>query len=237
MPATGSKSLVDNILSIRISADGFSFCDLQGWKHIGEGELRKLLKADYGQVRVLADYPSTFVPLDEYRTEHEEVIYRLTFGDDSLKGLSLCHEALPPLDVVALYPLPPEARDTVLSLFPDATVQGFYAQTLLYCFKKPQRGFGGIAVGSNPRNETDNPRFLYVSTEGSLLFVCAFSGQTLSFANTFRAEGTADRLYFALSSWRQLRMDEKKDTLILLGKDSELREGLQRFIPNLRCVS
>ncbi|MCD8304541.1 MAG: DUF3822 family protein [Prevotellaceae bacterium] len=226
MPATGSKSLVDNILSIRISADGFSFCDLQGWKHVDERELRKLLKADYRQVRLLSDYPSTFIPLDEYRTEHEEVIYRLTFGDDSLKGLSLCHEALPPLDVVALYPLSPEARDTVLSLFPDVTVQGFYAQTLLYCY-------------SNERSEAKASQAsrLYVSTEGSLLFVCAFNGQTLSFANTFSARGTADRLYFALSSWRQLRLDEKKDTLFLLGKDNELREGLQRFIPNLRCVS
>ncbi|MCD8266682.1 MAG: DUF3822 family protein [Prevotellaceae bacterium] len=226
MPATGSKSLADNILSIRAGADGFSFCGLQGWKHIEEGELRRLLKSDYRQVRLLSDYPSTFIPLDEYRAEHEEVIYRLTFGEGSLKGLSLRHEALPPLDVVALYPVSPGARDTLLSHFPDTTVHGFYAQTLLECHASERRE-AMASAGSR----------LYVSTEGSLLFVCAFSGQTLAFANTFNATATADRLYFALSAWRQLRMEEGKDTLLLLGNDSELRQGLQRFIPNLRCVS
>ncbi len=151
MPATGNNALLSKRLSIRTSTDGFSFCALDLWRHypVPEGTsaeeylerleeaISKLLRlgGDYAQVQLLMDYPSTRVPLDEFRSEREQAIYRITFGDTPLQqSLVICHEVIPTLDVVELFPVDPRVRELVLGHFPEASVHGFYADALASAF-------------------------------------------------------------------------------------------------------
>ncbi len=237
MRATGNNTLLNRRLSIRLSTDGFSFCTLKGWQHhtVDNGEelcekldnaIRKLLKlkTEYSEVMLLADYPSTRVPLDEFRSESEQSIYLLTFGDESLQGgLTIQHETIPALDVVELFPIDVEAKDTVMKHFPAATVQGFCAQTIQesYADYKKSNGEG---------------KRLYATVEGKDMFICAFAGKSLSFANSYPERQADNRLYFILYAWTQLRMDQEKDILVLYGEDAELEQLLRKYIRNVRCV-
>ncbi len=236
MRATGNNTLLHRRLSIRVSTGGFSFYTLKGWQHHSvekEGDLdrrldealRKLLrqKTEYDEVRLLADYPSTRVPLDEFRSEQEKSIYLLTFGDDALQGLSIQHEAIPALDVVELFPINLKARDVVLEHFPDADVHGFYAQLVRDSY-------------SDYRLSKARQRRLYASVEGKELFVCAFADGSLAFANSYPDPKVNNRLYYTLYAWTQLGMDTKKDTLVLSGDDKRFVELLRRYIADVQCV-
>ncbi len=236
MRATGSNTLLHRRLSIRVSTGGFSFYTLKGWQHHGvdkpenlgrrlDEAIRKLLrqKVEYDEVRLLADYPSTRVPIDEFRSEQEKSIYLLTFGEDALRGLSIQHEAIPALDVVELFPINLEARDVVLEHFPDADVHGFYAQMVRESF-------------SDYRLSKSEQRRLYVSVEGKELFICAFAGASLAFANSYPDPKVNNRLYYTLYAWTQLGMDTKKDTLVLSGDDKQFEGLLRRYIGDVQCV-
>ncbi len=237
MRATGNNTLSNNRLSIRLSTDGFSFYTLKGWQHHPVGSdagfcdaldvaIRKLvkLKADYSDVVVLADYPSTRVPLDEFSSESEQSIYMLTFGDESLHGLCVQHEVIPGLDVVELFPMNLEAKSVVLKYFPNALVQGFCAQVVQDSY-------------SDYRLNARGHKRLYASVEGCELFLCGFSGDGLAFANSYPEKKASNRLYFILYAWTQLGMDQGEDTLVLYGRDAELGDLLRKYIRNIECVS
>ncbi len=235
MRATGNNTLLHRRLSIRVSTGGFSFYTLKGWQHhtvdkeenlgrrLDEG-IRKLLrlKTEYDEVRLLADYPSTRVPLDEFRSEQEKSIYLLTFGEGTLQGLSIQHEAIPALDVVELFPINLEARDVVLEYFPDADVHGFYAQVVRDSY-------------SDYRLSKSRQRRLYASVEGKELFICAFNEGSLAFANSYPDPKLNNRLYYVLYAWTQLGMNARRDTLVLRGGDARFVELLRRYIVDVQC--
>ncbi len=240
MRATGNSPEINRTLSIRVSADGFSFCTLRGWKHFRhlppdtladslDRELRRLrrLRGEYNEVRLLADYPSTRVPLDEFRSEQEQTLYRLTFGDRSLQGLAICHEVLPRLDIVELFPISPALRDIVLRHYPEATLHGFYAIALQDAF------------ALHKDTASQQQRTLYAVTHGDSLLLCSFAGDTLAFANTFTEADTNNRLYFTLYAWKLLRLSQEDDRLALLALDAgdPFEPLLRRYLRNVSCVS
>ncbi len=223
-------------MSIRISTDGFSFYALKGWRHypVGEDEILcvrldeelarlQQLKANYEEVSLLADYPSTRVPLDEFRSEHEQSVYRLTLGEDSLQGLSIRHEVIAALDVVELFPVNTEALDVVRKYFPQVTVRGFYAWTVEECHADYKKHGG------------EETKRLYASIEGEELFLCVFSDNGLAFANSYADGQLNNRLYFTLQVWKLMGMDQEKDILVLRGEDSDLAALLRKYIRNVEC--
>ena len=62
-----------------------------------------MLRPDYDEVNVYADYPSTRIPLDEFRSEEAQALYRLTFGNDSLTGMNMHYEMLPALETIEVF--------------------------------------------------------------------------------------------------------------------------------------
>ncbi len=190
-----------------------------------DGELRKLqqLKTDFEKISLLSDYPSTRVPLDEFRSEHEQSVYRLTFGEDCLQGLSIRHEVISALDVVELFPMNTEALEVVRKYFPQVTVHGFCAWTIEECLADYKKHGG------------EDTKRLYASTEGKELFLCAFSDSGLAFANSYADEQPNNRLYFTLQVWKLMGMDQEKDILLLRGEDSGLAALLRKYIRNVVC--
>ncbi len=232
MLVTGSNAPLNKGISIRIAKDGYSFSTPSGWQSFKlppvsvANELDKALERlarkikDYADVTLLADYPSTRVPLDEFRSEQAQSYYRLVFGLDSLQGLTIKYKVISNIDVVEIFPIDIELCDIVFRHFPLATINGFYAQSLHDFFRYHKM-------------HNDGRRRLYASVEGSSLLLCTFSGHNLDFANTFDDDETANRLYFILSVWQQLHLDQEGDALVFTGKNDVLLAELRKYIRHI----
>ncbi len=235
MQVTGNNLFINKSLSIRISTDGFSFFTPQGRKDFSVGkdsslseELDKaihklqLLKTDYDEVLLLADYPATRVPLDEFRSEEAQALYLLTFGDDSLQGLSVRYEVLPTLDAVELFPMDVKTEALAKKYFPLVTVHSLCGQTLLKGFVEDRR-----KEGSQKR--------LFVSVMGTDLFVFNFVDGHIYFANSYPAAKVSLKIYYTLYVWNQLEMDQENDLCFFYGKDDDFLVSLKKYIRNIKC--
>ena len=127
MLETGNRRLTEQELSIRIYSDGFSFYTPHSQKDVKlrpNESLEKaledafktnaLLRPDYDEVNIYADYPSTRIPLDEFRSEEAQALYRLTFGQDSLQGMNMHYEMLPALEVIEVFALDATIEEIIL---------------------------------------------------------------------------------------------------------------------------
>ncbi len=235
MLVTGNKRLTEQELSIRIFSDGFSFSTPHSQKDVAprQGEtLREaletafktnaLLRPDYDEVSIYADYPSTRIPLDEFRSEEAQALYRLTFGSDSLTGMNMHYEMLPALEIIEVFVIEKELEELILQHYPHATIHSYFGQLMNRMLAKDKR----------KRNEEHR---LYAHTNGRQLFVFAYEKGKLLFANSFEAKELANQVYFLLSVWKQLHLDQHQDHCILLGKNKELESALKKYIANVTC--
>lgn len=237
MLAIGNNSIIEQELSIRIYSDGFSFSTPQSHKDVkprkGESLLQALEKAfteltllrpDYDEVHIYADYPSTRIPLDEFRSEEAQALYRLTFGPNSLQGMKMHYEMLPALEVIEVFALDEQIENLILQYYPQATIHSFFGQLMNRMLSRDKRLQGG------------EERRLYAHSNGRQLFLFAYDKGKLKYANTFEAADLSNRLYFLLYVWKMLEMRQTKDICMLVGKDKALEEELKRYIRNIECV-
>ncbi len=235
MQGTGNNRLIEQELSIRIFSDGFSFSTPQSQKEVrvekGQSFLKALEKAfaelvllrpDYDEVNVMAAYPSTRIPLDEFRSEEAQALYRLTFGQDSLTGMNMHYEMLPALEVIEVFVLDQKIEELILQYYPHATIHSYFGQLMNRTLPRDKR-------------KTGTERRLYAHTGGGLLLVFAFQEGKLLFANSFEANTTANQTYFLLYVWKTLGLNQHNDTLILLGQDRQMQTTLARYITNIVC--
>ena len=236
MLGTGNKRLTVQELSIRIYSDGFSFSTPQSEKEV-KAERGKplhealeeafstnaLLRPDYEEVHVYADYPSTRIPLDEFRSEEAQALYRLTFGQDSLTGMKMHYEMLPALEVIEVFAIENDIEAVILRHYPHATIHSYFGQLM------------NRMLARDKRMQGDNRR-LYAHTNGRQLFLFSYNEGKLQFANSFEAGSLSNQVYFLLYAWKQLGLQQTKDTCILLEKNKELETELSRYLRNIECA-
>ncbi|MBO4612011.1 MAG: DUF3822 family protein [Bacteroidaceae bacterium] len=236
MLETGNKRLTEQELSIRIYSDGFSFYTPHSQKDVKlrpNESLEKaledafktnaLLRPDYDEVNIYADYPSTRIPLDEFRSEEAQALYRLTFGQDSLQGMNMHYEMLPALEVIEVFALDATIEETILQHYPHASIHSYFGQLMNKMWAKDKRYRG-------------KERRLYAHCNGRQLFVFSYNKGKLQFANSFEATSVDNQLYYLLYVWKQLGFDQKNDTCILLSKDKILETELKKYIINIVCA-
>ena len=236
MLVTGNKKLTEQNLSIRIFSDGFSFSTPHSQKDVtarkGESlaqaletafKNNALLQPDYDEVNIYADYPSTRIPLDEFRSEEAQALYRLTFGEDSLNGMNMHYEMLPALEVIEVFVIDARIEDLIMQHYPHASIHSYFGQLM------------NRMLSYNRRRKSGENR-LYVHCNGRQLFLFTYEKGKLKFANSFEAENLSNQLYFLLYVWKQLEMDQEKDICILLGKDKMLENALKKYISHIECV-
>jgi hypothetical protein len=83
---------------------------------------------------------------------------------------------------------------------------------------------------------SDNNREMVVSLHKDTMDVLCFSHNELLLANNFVARNTDDSLYYILFAWKQLKMDQLKDTLFVIGskkQKAELIRVLQKYLRNI----
>ncbi len=235
MLETGNKKYTEQELSIRIFSDGFSFSTQQSHKEVTakEGESLKqaletsfktfsLLRPDYDEVNIYADYPSTRIPLDEFRSEEAKAIYQLTFGQDTLQGMNIHYEMLPALEVIEVFVLNAEIEQIILQHYPQATIHSYFGQMLNRMLSRDKR-------------RKDEGHRLYAHTNGRQFFIFAYDQGKLCFANTFEVRDLSNQVYFLLYVWKQLELNQRKDTCVLLGKNAPLEAALHKYLSNIEC--
>ena len=236
MLGAGSKRFTEQDLSIRIYSDGFSFSTPQSQRdvtaHEGESltkaleqafKTNALLRPDYDEVHVYADYPSTRIPLDEFRSEEAQALYRLTFGDDSLQGMNMHYEMLPALEIIEVFVIDKEIEELILKHYPHATIHSYFGQLMNRMLTRDKR-------------RQDEERRLYAHCNGRQLFLFTYDQGRLQFANSFEANNLSNQLYYLLYVWKQLELRQTRDTLILIGSNKELEQELKRYLKNIECV-
>lgn len=224
-------------MSIRISADGFSLSIynvldgtlLQSEKqHAVEGtpihvildeELRRprLMGYNFQQVELLADSPSTCVPLECFRREEVNALYRLAFPSTTAANGEIYYQILPSLEVVELYALDAQILSTVQNLYPEAQFSSFEGKLLEEVFLQTRLSTSGKVS------------FHALIFDESTL-ICSFISGKLHFASTYRVNNDADRTYFIMAAWKALELDTETDTLHLHNSSPSLTRGMQRFI-------
>lgn len=255
MLETGNNISTSQRLSIRITADGFSFYihtaeqrllsvrsfpwrtdlpDEQPQKTKGcqkATQLRQVLKDNKlisptcSSVNILVCTPSTRIPLEGFHKEDTENLYRLIYP--SSQGVQVHYNVLPSLEVVELFALEPEISDMLAECYADVHFYGKH--TLLL------ERLARLVPAMPPRQR------LFVYTDGNGMSTFAFNGKSLRFANSYPAENIADITYFLLYIWKTLELQAETDECILMGGGTvshlEIISSLRRYLRNVSVLA
>lgn len=244
MLVTGSKSLNNYRLSIRVFADGFSFSvvnlfdgkEMRAWKASFEDEkdavavLNNALVQpsvtdyEYNDTELIFVSPSTVVPLDSFHREEISALYHLNFPASNTNKSAVDYEVVPSLDVVVLNAQMKLVRETMLGHFPHTEVRSIDAKHLMWAYEQHRL------------EDRDGNGFYVVDLSGRLT-LCAFQRNRLHFICSYTTANSDDRLYHILTAWKNLKWDEKKDICHLAVKDETLQKQLKQFIRNVEICA
>jgi len=230
-----SKS-TQHTLSIRLSADGFSFTihhpqseDIHHTTYLTNpsysmtANLKKMfavteeLKHTYQAVNILVDTPRfTLVPFDIFEDEQTETFFHLNFPPKENETI-LCN-ILGKSNMAILFGIDKHAHQLLAEQIPHARIYACISPLLEHFTTK-----------SRDRNDKN----LFVHIHSSQMEVFAYDKGKLHLSNTFHCKQTSDKIYYILYIWQQLGFSQTKDHLWLTGEtdsQEELIPELSRFI-------
>ena len=229
-------------LSIRLSADGFSFsiynpltdndfCFVPHPVNTGYSMTANLkdmltkteaLKYPYKRVNILYDSPRfTPVPLELFEDEQMDTIFYHNFP--KAKGnneIVLCN-VLGRSNVVILFAMDKHTHLLLTEHFPTARYFSTASPLTEYFARKSRLG---------------NSRKLYTYIREQQMEVFCFDKGDLLLINSFPCKQTTDRVYYLLYIWQQLNYNQEKDELHLTGKLEDKEELLKELRNYLRQV-
>ena len=228
------------ILSIRLSADGFSFSihhpqneDVSYTSYAVNSSysmtanVKKMLATteelgrSYQTVNVLIDTPRfTLVPFDLFEDEQTEEFFHLNFPKKENETI-LCN-ILGKNNVALLFGVDKHTHQLLAEQFPQARIFASISPLLEHFHTRSRE------------NDTKN---LYVHFHASQMDVFAFDKGKLLLTNTFQCKQTPDKVYYMLYIWQQLGFSQEKDQLWLAGNievEEELMTELNKFIRNVK---
>lgn len=239
MQATGNNQQQSYSLSIRLHADGFSFYSYgtaatepiaiehyacQSDESAATALEKALAQSDIVNQRhylityVLTGSPSMLVPLECFRKEEANALYRLTYAQE--KAGKTYYNILPHLETAHVFTVDAETEKVLCRQFPN--IRFYHSYTML--------------LEKMWILETAGKERLYAYFQGQEVFMFCYRRQQLEFANTFPADHTENIVYFILSIWKDLDIDRQNGECILLGS-SELKNAVaQQLRRYLRIV-
>ena len=246
MQATGSNHHSTAYrLSIHVLVDGFSVSiydsvGRQAWHErmpLPEGDsqtkasaLRDMLLREpvsshtYAQVDVVSHAPSTYMPVELFRRSDVPSVYRLTFSSLKLNNSDIRHRILPGMDVVEIFSLNQVLVQMLTDLYAQVNLMGRAGQMVCESVEHSRtRG------GTEPR--------MYVHAEGVDLHVCVLAGTQLRFACTYQANTDADRVYYLMAVWQNMKMDVQKNTCLLNQEGHSLADELRNYILHIEICA
>ncbi len=227
-------------LSIRLSADGFSFsiynpltdndfCFVAypvNASYSMAANLKEMLaetdalKYPYKRINVLYDTPRfTPVPLELFEDEQMDTLFYHNFPKES-NEIVLCN-ILGKSNVVILFAIDKHVHQLLAEHFPNARFFSAVSPLTEYFAQKSRLG---------------NSRKVYAHSRERLLEVFCYDKGKLLLINSFPCKQTADRVYYLLYIWQQLTYNQERDELHLTGKLADKEELLKELRSYLRQV-
>ena len=227
-------------LSIRLSADGFSFSIYHPQNKDEHYEASYAVNSSYSltanikemfvatdafkytyrQVNVLIDTQRyTPVPFDLFEDEHAETLFYHNFTKDDHE-IVLCN-ILGKSNVALLFGMDKYAHQLLTEHFPKVHFFACISPIIEH-----------LTIESRP----SNCRKMYAHFKKNKMEVLAFDKGKLLFTNMFHCKLTVDQVYYLLYIWQQLGFNQTKDQLELIGtfeKEALLTE-LHKFLKYVR---
>ncbi len=223
-------------LSIRLSADGFSFSI---YNPAAEGEfhfehypvnasysmtanLKEMLAATdalkhpFKRINVLYDtHRFTPIPFDLFEDEQMDTLFYHNFTKADNETV-LCN-VLGKSNIVILFGIDKHAHQLLADHFPTARIFSTVSPLTEYFARKSRTG---------------HARKLYAHVREEALEVYAYDKGKLQLINTFPCSETADRVYYLLYIWQQLGFDQERDELHLTGGNNGAKKMLVAELRN-----
>ena len=230
-------------LSIRLSADGFSFyihhpskedeCTYIPYKvnpsYSMTANIKEMLvseeslKLTYKQVNILIETPRfTFVPFELYEDEQAEAIFYHNF--DKINNETVLCNILGKSNTVILFGMDKHAYQLLNETFTNARFFACTSPIIEYFTILSREGVS---------------RQLYAIIKKSQLEVYAFEKGKLLLTNVFNCKHTSDQVYYLLYTWQQLGYSQTKDQLWLVNpftNNEELTTELCKFLRQVAAL-
>lgn len=247
MLATGNKSLTGYRLSICFGADGFSFSvgntlddsivqedrfpvsEPGAIPDVLHHALHKPYLMDYRfqSVELVADAPSTIVPLEHFSKSDMLAYYRLCFpatvnGQWSVADMQ--YQILSSLEAVMIFSLDQNILRIVQEYYPDVKVCCTDAKQLEHFASLQER---------RPAPADSEQRDAYVCFRERSFFIAVFHRSKLQYACSQVATDDNDRTFLLLGIWKALDMHAQRDVCHIEGASDELHKTIGEYILNV----
>lgn len=220
------------ILTIRVSTDGFSF----SFYHTEEGlfyyktykadpsititaNLRRIFKESdfigkkYRKTFVLLDNaPTTLVPFELF--DEEQIVSQYQYNFPELSKQTVLFNILKKTPAVVLFSIEKSTYQLLNESFDNPYYYSAITPIVEYCAGRGHQEEGMRLFVHAQRRRTD---------------IICLNRNKIQFDNSFACSDTADRMYYILYVWKQLNLNQEKDSLYLQG-DNELKENLKKYV-------
>ena len=242
MPETANQ-LVNNRLTIRVCKHSLSFSVIDKTSEslirfepytVKSGvsiaanlreafKSNELLQMGFRKALVMLNSPVLFVPVEEYKNEDAELLYKSSFhGHDNDLVLN---NVLPDLNTVALFAINKDLKVVIDDHFEDVRYSTICQPVWNYL---------------HIRSYTGVYQKVYGYFHDKKLEIFSFEKNRFKFVNTFDAVHAQDAAYFLLYTWKQLGMDAYKDELHIVGQIPEkevLVVNLRKYIQKVYVLN
>lgn len=240
MPERANKDSIDYrksdqyTLSIRLSADGFSFsidspvhekplfsleraidASLSLMANLKQA-VRELdfLNYTYKRVHILwVGKRFTLVPLAVFEDDQAEVLFG--YNHASRDNEIILYNVLKRHNLVVVFGMDRSAHAMLSEQYPHAR---FYSQ------------ISAMSEYCSVRSRAGSDKKIYASVRSNAIDLCCYERGGLLLANSFECKETEDRIYYLLHVWKQLELDQERDELYLTGAIN----GQEAWIETLR---
>lgn len=182
-----------------------------------------LLQREWKKALVMVSTPVVIVPADSFRAGTETTIYNHAVLEH--EGDLVMFSVLTQLNAVALFAVNRDLKTVIDDHFEDAKWCPVCQPVWNYMH---QRSYAGMR------------RKLYAYFYDKHLALFSFAENRFRFVNTFDGTNRHDSVYFILSVWKQLALDQKRDELHLVGnipEREEMMEQLHKFLQNVYRIN
>ena len=260
MPATGSNSFTNYRLSIRLSADGFSFSvgstpdgsvvqedrfpvtDPAAMADVLRQALRKPYLMDYRfqSVELVTEGPSTIVPLEHFNKSDMLAFYRLCFPSATSQwsmanlqsSMFNVQSSMADMQYQILSPV-----EAVMLFRLDQSllriVQECYPDVKACCADAQELERIAAMQEKRPAPEDAQQQDVHLHVAEHSIFVAVFARSKLLYAASQPAANDADRTFLLLGIWKALDLNPQRDVLHLEGASRELQKTIGEYILNV----
>lgn len=159
-----------------------------------------LLGEGYQRARLLIDTPVMLQPVEEFKEQQAEALYRYTFKGH-VNDMVVC-KAMPEQNAVATFGVNRDLKLVLDDHFADLRISPVSLPAWKFLYR---RSFAG------PWKK------LFGYFHDRKLDIVCFHKNRFKFANTYDTESARDAVYFLLYVWNQLGMDAERDELHIVG--------------------